>query len=148
MKLLTGEYNNTLDEKGRLSFPAKLRTELNENVLIVTRSYLDHCLQLFTAEEWEQLKTRIMASVSPFSKENMNVVRRFIAPAQAVEFDKAGRLSIPQSLREYAGLSKDCTILGVDKFMEVWDSEKYREYLASTEDQFQDVADDLRNISF
>lgn len=145
---MTGEYNNTLDEKGRLSFPAKLRTELNENVLIVTRSYLDHCLQLFTAEEWEQLKTRIMASVSPFSKENMNVVRRFIAPAQAVEFDKAGRLSIPQSLREYAGLSKDCTILGVDKFMEVWDSEKYREYLASTEDQFQDVADDLRNISF
>lgn len=145
---MTGEYNNTLDEKGRLSFPAKLRTELNENVLIVTRSYLDHCLQLFTAEEWEQLKARIMASVSPFSKENMNVVRRFIAPAQAVEFDKAGRLSIPQSLREYAGLSKDCTILGVDKFMEVWDSEKYREYLASTEDQFQDVADDLRNISF
>lgn len=148
MKLLTGEYNNTLDEKGRLSFPAKLRTELEQNVLIVTRSYLDHCLQLFTTEEWEQLKTRIMASVSPFSKENMNVVRRFIAPAQAVEFDKAGRLSIPQSLREYAGLSKDCTILGVDKFMEVWDSEKYRQYLESTEDQFQDVADDLRNISF
>ena len=148
MKLLTGEYNNTLDEKGRLSFPAKLRTELEQNVLIVTRSYLDHCLQLFTAEEWEQLKTRIMASVSPFSKENMNVVRRFIAPAQAVEFDKAGRLSIPQSLREYAGLSKDCTVLGMDKFMEVWDSEKYRQYLAETENQFQDVADDLRNISF
>ena len=148
MKLLTGEYNNTLDEKGRLSFPAKLRTELEQNVLIVTRSYLDHCLQLFTAEEWEQLKTRIMASVSPFSKENMNVVRRFIAPAQAVEFDKAGRLSIPQSLREYAGLSKDCTVLGMDKFMEVWDSEKYRHHLAETENQFQYVADDLRNISF
>ncbi|MCQ2596771.1 MAG: division/cell wall cluster transcriptional repressor MraZ [Treponema sp.] len=148
MKLLTGEYNNALDDKGRLSFPAKLRTELEQNVLIVTRSYLDHCLQLFTVEEWEQLKTRIMASVSPFSKENMNVVRRFIAPAQAVEFDKAGRLSIPQSLREYAGLSKDCTVLGVDKFIEVWDSEKYRQYLESTEDQFQDVADDLRNISF
>lgn len=148
MKLLTGEYNNTMDEKGRLAFPSKLRTELNQNVLIVTASYMDHCLQLFTTEEWEIIKGRLMASASPFNKKNLNVLRRFIAPAQEVEFDKAGRLSIPQSLREYAGLSKDCTILGIDRFMEVWDSDKYREYLANSEEEFADAADELKDICF
>ncbi len=148
MKLLTGEYNNTMDEKGRLAFPSKLRTELNQNVLIVTASYMDHCLQLFTTEEWEIIKGRLMASASPFNKKNLNVLRRFIAPAQEVEFDKAGRLSIPQSLREYAGLSKDCTILGIDRFMEVWDSDKYREYLANSEEEFSDAADELKDICF
>lgn len=148
MKLLTGEYNNTMDEKGRLSFPSKLRTELNQNVLIVTASYMDHCLQLFTTEEWEIIKGRLMASASPFNKKNLNVLRRFIAPAQEVEFDKAGRLSIPQSLREYAGLSKDCTVLGIDRFIEVWDSEKYREYLANSEEEFADAADELKDICF
>ena len=148
MKQLTGEYNNTMDEKGRLAFPSKLRTELNQNVLIVTASYMDHCLQLFTTEEWEIIKGRLMASASPFNKKNLNVLRRFIAPAQEVEFDKAGRLSIPQSLREYAGLSKDCTILGIDRFMEVWDSDKYREYLANSEEEFSDAADELKDICF
>lgn len=148
MKLLTGEYNNTMDEKGRLAFPSKLRTELNQNVLIVTASYMDHCLQLFTTEEWEIIKGRLMASASPFNKKNLNVLRRFIAPAQEVEFDKAGRLSIPQSLREYAGLSKDCTILGIDRFMEVWDSDKYREYIANSEEEFADAADELKDICF
>ena len=148
LKLLTGEYNNSMDEKGRLSFPTKLRTELNQNVLIVTASYMDHCLQLFTTEEWEIIKGRLMASASPFNKKNLNVLRRFIAPAQEVEFDKAGRLSIPQSLREYAGLTKDCTVLGIDRFIEVWDSEKYREYLASSEEEFADAADELKDICF
>lgn len=137
-----------MDEKGRLAFPSKLRTELNQNVLIVTASYMDHCLQLFTTEEWEIIKGRLMASASPFNKKNLNVLRRFIAPAQEVEFDKAGRLSIPQSLREYAGLSKDCTILGIDRFMEVWDSDKYREYLANSEEEFSDAADELKDICF
>jgi len=137
-----------MDEKGRLAFPSKLRTELNQNVLIVTASYMDYCLQLFTTEEWEIIKGRLMASASPFNKKNLNVLRRFIAPAQEVEFDKAGRLSIPQSLREYAGLSKDCTILGIDRFMEVWDSDKYREYLANSEEEFADAADELKDICF
>ncbi|MCQ2577655.1 MAG: division/cell wall cluster transcriptional repressor MraZ [Treponema sp.] len=137
-----------MDEKGRLAFPSKLRTELNQNVLIVTASYMDHCLQLFTTEEWEIIKGRLMASASPFNKKNLNVLRRFIAPAQEVEFDKAGRLSIPQSLREYAGLSKDCTILGIDRFMEVWDSDKYREYIANSEEEFADAADELKDICF
>lgn len=147
MKLLTGEYNNSLDEKGRISFPVKLRTELNQNVLIITRG-LDRCLWLFTTEEWELLKSKLMSSASLFSEKNRMVLRRVVAPAQEVEFDKTGRLSIPQSLREYAGLSKDCTILAIDKYIELWDSAVYNQYLDASESSFQEAADELKSISF
>ena len=147
MKLLTGEYNNTLDEKGRISFPVKLRTELNQNVLIITRG-LDRCLWLFTPEEWELLKAKLMSSASLFSEKNRMVLRRVVAPAQEVEFDKTGRLSVPPSLRQYASLSKECTILAIDKYLELWDSRTYDAYLEESESKFQEAADELRSISF
>ncbi|MBQ0003763.1 MAG: division/cell wall cluster transcriptional repressor MraZ [Treponema sp.] len=147
MELLTGEYNNTLDEKGRISFPAKLRQQINETTLIVTQA-LDHCLWLFTQEEWKNLSTKLMESASPFDAKNRLVLRRLVAPAQEVEFDKSGRLSIPQSLREYAGLTKDCVLLGIDKYVELWDAEAYRNYLSETESSFLDAAEGLNAIKF
>lgn len=147
MELLTGEYNNTLDEKGRISFPSKLRQQINETTLIVTQA-LDHCLWLFTQEEWKNLSTKLMESASPFDAKNRLVLRRLVAPAQEVEFDKSGRLSIPQSLREYAGLSKDCVLLGIDKYVELWDAEAYKNYLIETESSFLDAAEGLNAIKF
>jgi MraZ protein len=147
MNLLTGEYNNTLDEKGRVTFPAKLRSEINQNVLIITRG-LDRCLWLFTSEEWDLLKNKLMNSTSLFNEKNRMVLRHFIAPAQEVEFDKTGRISVPQSLREYASLSKDCTILGVGKYIELWNSTSYDEYLCSSEASFKEAAEELNNINF
>ena len=97
MELLTGEYRNTLDEKGRILFPSRLRQELTGNVLIITQA-LDKCLWLFTPEEWKNLSSKLMESASPFDPKARLVVRRLVAPAQEVEFDKSGRLSIPQSL--------------------------------------------------
>ena len=150
MELLTGEYRNTLDEKGRILFPSKLRNELfgenEKNVLIVTQSF-DHCLWLYTLEEWKTLSSRIMETASPFSKQNRLVLRTLIAPAQEVELDKAGRLSIPQSLREYAGLSKDCVILGINKYMELWDAETYSRYLKENDEDLKDAAEALSSIS-
>ncbi len=150
MELLTGEYRNTLDEKGRILFPSKLRNELfgenEKNVLIVTQSF-DHCLWLYTLEEWKTLSSRIMETASPFSKQNRLVLRTLIAPAQEVELDKAGRLSIPQSLREYAGLSKDCVILGINKYMELWDAETYSRYLEENDEDLKDAAEALSSIS-
>ena len=122
MNLLTGEYKNTLDDKGRFLFPAKLRSALSSNGLIVTQAIVDRCLWLFTPEEWEKISSKLMDNASPFSAKNRLIMRSFISPAQEIEFDKAGRLSIPQSLREYASLSKDCIVLGVNKYLELWDS--------------------------
>ena len=147
LNLLTGEYRNTLDEKGRILFPTKLRTGMAGNVLVVTQAF-DRCLWLFTPEEWENISSKLMENASPFNEKNRLVLRRFIAPAQEIEFDKSGRLSIPQSLREYASLSKDCVILGVNKYMELWDAESYKAYLTESEDSFRSAAEELNAISF
>ncbi len=148
LNLLTGEYNSTLDEKGRIMIPSKLRTGITSNVLIVTQAIVDRCLWLFTPEEWEELSSKIMENASPFSAKNRLIMRSFIAPAQEIEFDKSGRLSIPQSLRSYAGLSKDCTILGNGKYVEIWDNQSYETYLTSNEDNLLEASEELKSISF
>ena len=83
MNLLTGEYNNTIDDKGRLSFPSKLRSAVNQNVLMITKG-LDRCLWLFTSEEWAIFESKVMSNASMMKAKNMQVVRHFIAPAQPV----------------------------------------------------------------
>jgi len=147
MKLLTGEYRNSLDEKGRMLFPSRLRTELTDKVLIITQS-VDGCLWLFTPYEWEQFSSKIMESASPFNSNSRSVLRRLIAPAQEVEFDKAGRISIPQSLRDYANLSKDCVVLGLNKYIEIWDAERYKNYLVETDSSFAEATEELSSICF
>lgn len=151
MELLTGEFRNTLDEKGRILFPTKLRNQLfgktEKNVLVVTQSF-DRCLWLYTIDEWKLLSSKIMETASPFDRKNRLVLRSFIAPAQVVELDKAGRLSVPQSLREYANLSKDCVVLGINKYMELWDSATYSQFLEENENDLRDAAEALREISF
>ena len=151
MEFLTGEYCNTLDEKGRILFPTKLRNELfsesEKNSLIITQSF-DRCLWLYTLDEWKNLSSKIMETASPFNAKTNLVLRHYIGPAQEVELDKAGRISIPQSLRSYANLSKDCVIIGINKYMEIWDAEEYARYLKENEQNLKDAAEALSSISF
>ena len=145
--MLIGEYRNTLDEKGRVSFPAKLRSVLQQNELMVTQG-LDHCLMLFTTDEWTSLTEKITKSASIFDSQKRIVMRRFIGPAQKIEFDKSGRLSIPQSLRDFASLKlgEECVVLGVDKYMELWDAAEYQKNFEETEPSFQEAAASLGDI--
>ena len=145
MEMLYGEYRNTLDEKGRILFPAKLRSVLQQNELMVTQG-LAHCLMLFTCEEWAHINEKIVGSASLFNDQKRLVMRRFIAPAQKLEFDRSGRLSIPQGLREYAGLSGECVVLGINKYMELWDSKAYDSYLEATDSSFQQAAESMSDI--
>lgn len=160
MELLTGEYRNTLDEKGRILFPTKLRNEFfkkddsdensddsGKNVLIITQA-IDRCLWLYTLNEWKNLSSKIMGAASPFNAKNNLVLRHFIGPAQEVELDKSGRISIPQSLRAYANLSKDCVLLGINKYIELWDAEEYSKYLRENEESLMEAAEALSNINF
>ena len=147
LTLLTGKYDNNLDEKGRIMLPAKLRTCVAGDVIWITQG-MDRCLWLFTPEEWERLSSRLMESASPFNARNLLVLRRFIGPAQPLDFDKSGRISIPQSLREYARLSKECVILGVYKYLELWDAAAYNAYLEKTDDSFLQAAEELKTICF
>ena len=142
---MTGEYRNTLDEKGRIMFPVKLRTELTGSSLILTRG-IDRCLWLFPPEQWQVLFDKVMESASLFQSQSRSVLRRLVAPAQVVEFDKTGRISIPQSLREFAGLGKNCVFLGINKYFELWDSQEYENYLGGSEADFREATEGLGNI--
>lgn len=145
MEMLFGEYSNTLDEKGRILFPAKLRGMLRQESVVVTQG-LDRCLMLFTIDEWMSLNRKIVESASLFNDQKRLVMRRFIAPAQKIDFDRSGRLSIPQSLRDYAGLKGECIILGINRYMELWDSQSYRAYLEKTESSFLQAAESMSDI--
>jgi MraZ protein len=146
MNLLTGEFKNNLDEKGRLSLPARLRGELPGSLLVLTQG-VDNCLWLFPPEQWNALSTKLMESTSLFQARARLVQRRILAPAQEVEIDKLGRISVPQSLREWAGLSKECVILGISKYVEIWDAETYRKYLDENEGEFLAAAEELGGLT-
>jgi MraZ protein len=146
MNLLTGEFRNTLDEKGRVSLPAKLRGELAGNEFVLTQG-VDNCLWLFPPDQWTALSQKLMESTSLFAARARLVQRRIVAPAQEVEVDKLGRIAIPQSLREFAGLSRDCIILGISKYIEIWDAEAYRTYLADNESEFLAAAEELGGLT-
>ncbi len=140
--MLTGEFRNALDDKGRLSIPARVRAELTGDTLVLTRG-VDQCLWLFPPEEWKALSESLMRAASPFTKKARLLQRRIIAPAQEVELDRAGRINIPASLLQSAGLSRECIILGINRYLEIWDVEAYDAYLEENESEFQEAAEEL-----
>ncbi len=144
--MLTGEFRNTLDEKGRISLPARLRGALGESGLVLTQG-MDSCLWLFSRDQWEILAARLTGSASPFQANARMVQRRIIAPAQEVEVDRLGRIQIPQSLREWASLVRECTILGMAKYIEIWDCSAYRSYLEATDAAFVAAAEDFKELT-
>jgi MraZ protein len=144
--LLTGEFSNTLDDKGRVSLPSRLREGILENILVLTRG-IEDCLWLFLPGEWKRVSEKLMASAS-LSLEKMSLIQhRFIAPAQLVEIDKAGRIAVPQKLREFAGLTRDCTILGIEKYIEIWATDKYDAYWEQNRGKLKSVLEEMGPIS-
>ena len=118
--MLIGKYAHSLDAKGRVSFPAKMREDMGDHV-ILTQGW-ERCLFVYSLEEWARLDEKIKAL--PMSKAG-NLQRFLFASAVDVELDKQGRLLIPQDLRDYAGLTKDVTITGVSVRAEIWDRETW-----------------------
>ncbi len=140
--MITGEFRCSLDEKGRLLIPARMRTEVLGNVVILTRG-VENCLWLFPPEEWKTFSENLIGSTSMLQAESRLIQRRLIAPAQEAEIDKAGRIMVPQTLREYADLKKECLILGLKKYIEVWSETGYQAYLDENEAKFKEAAEAL-----
>ena len=145
MNLLSGEFRNTLDEKGRLSLPARMRSELPGATLVLTQG-IDKCLWLFPPVQWQELSQQIMANTSLFQARARLIQRRILAPAVEVEIDRLGRISIPQSLRAWAGLTRDCVVLGISKYVEIWNAGEYERYLADNDDEFLAATEDLSKV--
>ena len=143
--VITGEYHNSLDEKGRILIPSRIRNEIAGNTLVLTRG-IDRCLWLFPIDEWTKISQGLMESTSLFQSKARMIQRRIIAPAQEMEIDKAGRINISPALREYAGLEKDCIILGIENYLELGSESEYRLYLEETEPDFQAAAEELGDL--
>ena len=118
--MLTGEYQHTIDTKGRLNFPARLREELGERFM-VTKG-LDGCLFVYSMEEWSNILDKLKEL--PLSSAR-NLQRFFASGATEVEADKQGRILLPAVLREYAGLDKDIVVAGVINRAEIWDKNQW-----------------------
>ena len=141
---LAGEFSVTLDEKGRISLPASLRRVLNETTLFLTEG-MENCLWLYPPSEWDKLMKIVMDNSNPFSAKSRNLRRRFIGPSQEIEIDKAGRIPIAQSLRDYADLQKDCVVVGQAEYIEIWNEAAYREYKAANKDEFDAASEEVGN---
>ena len=123
--MLIGEYEHTLDVKGRLIMPAKLREDVGEN-FIVTKG-LDGCLFGFSKSEWANFEEKLK-SLPLTNKNARDFVRFFLSGAIECEIDKQGRFLIASNLREYATMEKEVVIIGVGTRIEFWDKAKWKEY--------------------
>lgn len=139
--MLMGEYKHAVDTKGRVIIPTKLREELGEK-FIVTRG-LDGCLFGYPMSSWQSLTEKFSTNL-PLSKKNARqVVRFFYSAATEVEFDKQGRIMIPQTLREYASIKKNVRIVGVSDRLEIWDDSTWKEYVAQTQDTVDELTEEI-----
>lgn len=121
--MLMGTFTHNMDVKGRMNFPVRLR-EILGDVFIVTKG-LDGCLFVYSTEGFAELADKIKQV--PLSK-GRELQRFFMAGACEAEADKQGRILIPQSLREYAGLTKDVIVIGASTRAEIWDKEKWDKF--------------------
>ena len=137
--MFMGEYHHTIDEKGRITIPSKLRDELGEE-FIVTKG-LDGCLFIYPKDEWNNIAKKYKEL--PNTKDARNYLRFFLSGAVLSGFDKQGRINITPPLIKYADLTKDCIIIGVNERLEIWSKDRWEEFLSTNEDSISDIADKL-----
>ena len=141
--MFMGEYHYSLDDKGRLTIPSKLRYDLGEK-FIVTRG-LDNCLFVYPMNEWNNVINKYKEL--PNTKDARNFMRFFLSGATVCEFDKQGRINIQTPLLNYAKLNKDCVIIGVNDRLEIWSKDMWEEFINENEDNLSDIADNLFSSS-
>ena len=131
--MFMGEYHHSIDTKGRIIVPSKVRDDLGEN-FIVTRG-LDGCLFLYPKNAWDTIISKYKDL--PDTKDKRQFMRIFLSGATVCEYDKQGRINIPNPLIQFADLKKDCIIIGVDERLEIWSKERWGE------ENMSEIADNL-----
>ena len=131
--MLIGEYHHNIDEKGRLIIPAKFREEIGES-FVVTKG-LDGCLFVYSLVEWAKKDSRVFS-------------RFFLASATVCEFDRQGRINLMNSLTLYAGLKKECAIIGVNDRLEIWDLDKFNNLMKENEKELDEISENLFSGDF
>ena len=138
--MLIGEYEHSLDVKGRLILPAKIREDMGDK-FIVTKG-LDGCLFGFSQNEWTNFEEKL--KTLPLTNKNArDFVRFFLSGATECEIDKQGRFLITSNLREYATLEKDAIIIGVGNRIEIWNREKWKSYNSDENISADEIAENM-----
>lgn len=143
--MFMGEYNHTIDAKGRLIVPAKFREILGDN-FIVTKG-LDGCLFVYPNDEWTRFEEKLK-SLPLTNKNARQFTRFFLAGAAACEVDKQGRILLPQVLREFASLEKDVVLVGVASRIEIWNRERWDESMNTYDGDMDEVAENMESLGF
>ncbi|MCE1178593.1 MAG: division/cell wall cluster transcriptional repressor MraZ [Micrococcales bacterium] len=138
--MFLGTHTPRMDDKGRLFLPAKFRDKLAGG-LVVTRGQ-ERCLYLFPMAEFESI-TEQMRTAPTTNRAVRDYMRVFLSGASDEIPDKQGRLSIPANLRTYAGLTRECTLIGAGSRLELWDSGAWEDYLAASEQAFADQSEEV-----
>lgn len=141
--MFLGEFEHTVDEKGRVAVPARFRETSSEG-LILTRGF-DNCLQAFPRSVWQSLAQRISA-LSLGNEEARNLRRLLFSGASEVELDRQGRILIPQGLREYAGLTDRVIVAGLNTYFEIWSTERWKQVLSALDSSASTMAEQLADL--
>ena len=139
-KMFLGTHEPRLDDKGRLILPAKFREELAAG-LVITKGQ-ERCLYVFPSQEFSVI-TETLKQAPVTAKSARDYSRVMFAGAHDEIPDRQGRVTIPQSLRTYAGLEKECVVIGANTRVEIWDATSWNEYLADREKSFADVSEEV-----
>ena len=141
--MLLGEYEHSIDTKGRIAMPAKLREGLGAK-FIITKG-LDGCLFVYSMDEWQRVEQKL-ASL-PMSRKTARDFTRFLfGGACEAECDKQGRVLLPVNLRRYAALERDAVIVGVGSRAEIWDAAKWQQYNEESAEDVNELAEQLADL--
>lgn len=141
--MFMGEFQHNIDTKGRIIVPAKFREELGDS-FVITRG-LDKCLFAYPMDEWKLLEEKLKKL--PLTKKDARAFTRFFfSGAVECEIDKQGRINIPQPLRNYAALDKECVVIGVSNRIEFWANESWEDYFNDSEESFAEIAENLMDF--
>ena len=138
--MFLGEFQHSLDTKGRIIVPAKFREDLGEK-FILTRG-LDNCLFVYPKEEWALMEEKLKKL--PLTKADARAFVRFLfSGATECELDKQGRILIPVNLRDYSNIDKDAVIIGVSNRVEIWSLENWEKFSLNAEQSFEEIAEKI-----
>jgi transcriptional regulator MraZ len=139
--MLLGEYEHTIDDKSRLTLPARFRPAFAQGI-VVTRG-LDGCLYAYTLETWGRVVESRLGTIDQLSQEGRRIHRHFFSGATETELDRQGRVMIPAALLQHAKLGREVVVAGVHDRLEIWDREAWRRELAEVEGSAENVAERL-----
>ena len=134
-EMFGGEFSVTLDDTSRIALPRRMRDALETDKIVLTKG-LDKCLWLYTTDEWKKLADKLVEDTILFDNGERRIRRGIYGPNQEIDIDKQGRILIPPTLRIYAGLNKDCIVLGQHNYIEIWSEGRYQAYLEASEEEF------------